>query len=191
LRQPTASARTYLDWLRTTGQTAAAEYCARCTETSRLGATLELPGPVGERNLYTLEPRGTVLCMPQTPFGLLAQIAATLATGNRAAVFAPQDFAAMLLGAMPQALRSEVIQVNDRTALPHAAALFEGDSDALRDLNRELAGTDGRIIPVFGVEPDALAAGTEDFPLVWLLRETSISINTAAAGGNASLMTIG
>jgi RHH-type transcriptional regulator, proline utilization regulon repressor / proline dehydrogenase / delta 1-pyrroline-5-carboxylate dehydrogenase len=191
LRQPTASARTYLDWLRATGQAAAAEYCARCIETSRLGATLELPGPVGERNLYTLEPRGTVLCVPQTAFGLQAQIAATLATGNRAAVYAPQDFAATLLAAMPQALRNEVMQVDDPTALPCAVALVEGDSDGLRDLNRELAGMDGPIIPVFGVGSDALVAGTEDFPLVWFLRETSISINTAAAGGNASLMTIG
>jgi RHH-type proline utilization regulon transcriptional repressor/proline dehydrogenase/delta 1-pyrroline-5-carboxylate dehydrogenase len=92
---------------------------------------------------------------------------------------------------MPQVLRNDVMQVENRTALPCTVALFEGDRDALRDLNRELAGRDGPIIPVFGVESDALAAGREDFPLVWLLRETSISINTAAAGGNTSLMTIG
>jgi RHH-type proline utilization regulon transcriptional repressor/proline dehydrogenase/delta 1-pyrroline-5-carboxylate dehydrogenase len=36
-----------------------------------------------------------------------------------------------------------------------------------------------------------LAAGTEDYPLDRLVEERHVSINTAAAGGNASLMTIG
>ena len=38
---------------------------------------------------------------------------------------------------------------------------------------------------------DALAADAEAYCLNWLVEEVSTSINTAAAGGNASLMTIG
>jgi len=43
--------------------------------------------------------------------------------------------------------------------------------------------------PIVGVI--ALDAGNHDIPLERLLVERALSINTAAAGGNASLMTIG
>jgi RHH-type proline utilization regulon transcriptional repressor/proline dehydrogenase/delta 1-pyrroline-5-carboxylate dehydrogenase len=43
---------------------------------------------------------------------------------------------------------------------------------------------------VHGLTPDAIAAGAGYVP-DRLLAERSISVNTAAAGGNASLMTIG
>ena len=37
----------------------------------------------------------------------------------------------------------------------------------------------------------ALQPGTTDIPLERLMIERALSVNTAAAGGNASLMTIG
>ena len=39
--------------------------------------------------------------------------------------------------------------------------------------------------------PAALRAGAEEYPLDLLLEERCVSVNTAAAGGNASLMAIG
>ena len=43
-----------------------------------------------------------------------------------------------------------------------------------------------QVVPVLAVSsPD------EDYPLEWLVAERAISTNTAAAGGNASLMSIG
>ena len=180
----------YVEWLRTRGHEAAAARCAAYVAESRLGAVMELPGPVGERNIYALEPRGVVLCVPHTEFGLLVQIGAALATGNRAAVFVAGDLRAVVAG-LPEGLRDRVTLVADRRAMAWAAVLFEGDADGLRALNREMAGMEGAIAPVFGVGCEALAMGAEDFPLVWLLRERSVSTNTAAAGGNASLMAIG
>ncbi len=38
----------------------------------------ELPGPVGERNLYKLAPRGRVLCLAKTNAGLADQLKAVL-----------------------------------------------------------------------------------------------------------------
>jgi RHH-type proline utilization regulon transcriptional repressor/proline dehydrogenase/delta 1-pyrroline-5-carboxylate dehydrogenase len=38
---------------------------------------------------------------------------------------------------------------------------------------------------------DEVVGNPDAYCLNWLLREVSISVNTAAAGGNASLMTIG
>jgi RHH-type proline utilization regulon transcriptional repressor/proline dehydrogenase/delta 1-pyrroline-5-carboxylate dehydrogenase len=54
-----------------------------------------------------------------------------------------------------------------------------------------LARRDGPIVPIHGVARGALATGDADYHLEWLLRERVISVNTTAAGGNASLMTIG
>ncbi|CFW50074.1 bifunctional proline oxidoreductase/transcriptional repressor [Bordetella pertussis] len=48
----------------------------------------------------------------------------------------------------------------------------------------------GPLVSVHGLSADALAAGASYAP-DRLLAERSISVNTAAAGGNASLMTIG
>lgn len=64
---------------------------------------------------------------------------------------------------------------------PHvAAALFAGGRDALLALSGRLAERDGPIVPVH------LAPYRRES----LLDEVSVSVNTAAAGGNASLMTI-
>ena len=61
----------------------------RCASARRSGVALELPGPVGERNTWSLEPRGDVLCLPATALGLALQVGAALATGNRALVALP------------------------------------------------------------------------------------------------------
>lgn len=43
---------------------------------------------------------------------------------------------------------------------------------------------------IFAATPDARRAGSQDYPLEFLLAERVISTNTAAAGGNAGLMTL-
>jgi RHH-type proline utilization regulon transcriptional repressor/proline dehydrogenase/delta 1-pyrroline-5-carboxylate dehydrogenase len=62
-----------------------------------------------------------------------------------------------------------------------AAVLFAGSPESLLALRKRLAERRGRIIPVH-VAP---------YPRALLFDEVSLSVNTAAAGGNASLMTIG
>ena len=72
--------------------------------------------------------------------------------------------------------------------------LFEGDSDELLSLVKEVAKRPGPIVSVQGVAAGTFAdAGHdgEDYALERLLTERSVSVNTAAAGGNANLMTIG
>jgi RHH-type proline utilization regulon transcriptional repressor/proline dehydrogenase/delta 1-pyrroline-5-carboxylate dehydrogenase len=73
---------------------------------------------------------------------------------------------------------------------PCDAVLFEGDSDTLITLAQEIAKRPGPILSVQTV-PSHLGSGTEaDYVLDRLLAERSVSVNTAAAGGNANLMTI-
>src|SRR3546814_14314627 len=55
---------------------------------SRVGEEFELPGPVGERNLYALRPRGRIALQASTPTGLRIQLGAGLAPGNSAVVSA-------------------------------------------------------------------------------------------------------
>ena len=62
-----------------------------------------------------------------------------------------------------------------------SAALFAGGRDELLVLARRLAERDGPIVPVH----------LAPYPLEFLVDEVSLSVNTAAAGGNASLMSIG
>ena len=60
------------------------------------------------------------------------------------------------------------------------AVLFAGPPDDLLALQQRLAGREGPVVPIF-VAP---------YPVDFLPREVSLSVKTAAAGGNASLMTI-
>ncbi|MBS0521888.1 MAG: bifunctional proline dehydrogenase/L-glutamate gamma-semialdehyde dehydrogenase PutA, partial [Proteobacteria bacterium] len=62
-----------------------------------------------------------------------------------------------------------------------AAALFDGSEEELKALNARLAAREGPVVPVH----------CPPYPLEFLFDEVSLSINTAAAGGNASLMAIG
>ena len=59
-----------------------------------------------------------------------------------------------------------------------------------RALLREVAALDGPIRPVLAVSPASVGAVADDDLACLLVRERSLSTNTAAAGGNASLMTI-
>ncbi len=78
--------RAYSDWLRAAGQKAEAERCVGLMARSPLGARAELKGPVGERNVYGLKPRGRVAAVAASQSGLLIEIGAILATGKRRAV---------------------------------------------------------------------------------------------------------
>ncbi|WP_454684761.1 trifunctional transcriptional regulator/proline dehydrogenase/L-glutamate gamma-semialdehyde dehydrogenase [Ancylobacter moscoviensis] len=158
--------------------------CGAILDTSPFGHKAELPGPVGERNIYALAPRGTVLCIAATERGLAVQITSALATGNR--VLLEGSF----LPPLPKGMEDRVSMVEDYGPAAFDAVLFEGDGDALRQLNESIATREGPIVLVHGLAPDAVARG-EQYPLDLLMLERSTSTNTAAAGGNASLMTIG
>ncbi|MBS0387418.1 MAG: L-glutamate gamma-semialdehyde dehydrogenase, partial [Proteobacteria bacterium] len=158
---------------------------------SHAGETLELPGPVGERNVYVRKPRGRVLVLSADQNALLMQIGAVLATGN-IAIVEKKNPAAKILAALPEAVAARVQAVSKWQEAPGIAAiLFAGEREALRALDQAAALRDGPIILVQGLSVAGLTGGSEDYNLDLLLEEISVSTNTAAAGGNANLMTIG
>ncbi|MBN3800620.1 hypothetical protein, partial [Burkholderia sp. Ac-20392] len=112
-----------------------------------------------------------------------------LATGNRA-LFAGAAGEA-LVAALPASLKAHAV-VRKQADAPFDAVLFEGDSDELQTLVKDVAQRPGPIVSVQGVSVGAFENGdAEDYALERLLTERSVSVNTAAAGGNANLMTIG
>ena len=186
---PAAALTTLRDWLIEQREPALAARCDGYLAQVPAGATAVLTGPTGERNTYTLGPRGTVLCVAATPGGARAQFAAVLATGNRA-LFAGAAGEA-LVAALPASLKAHAT-VRKQADAPFDAVLFEGDSDELQTLVKDVAQRPGLIVSVQGVSVGAFENGdAEDYALERLLTERSVSVNTAAAGGNANLMTIG
>lgn len=169
----------FADWLAANGHEEAAACARRYADASALGAALELPGPVGERNIYALHPRGRVLLRPASEAGLFQQMAAVLATGNSGTVEGM---------ALPAGLPASVASAFAPDASqPFAAALIEGGEARVAAMVETVAAMPGPIVPVHAAADDQPLA----YPVDLLLEEVSTSINTTAAGGNASLMMIG
>ncbi|SAK39688.1 trifunctional transcriptional regulator/proline dehydrogenase/pyrroline-5-carboxylate dehydrogenase [Caballeronia fortuita] len=187
---PTAALTALRDWAIGERDPQTAARCDGYLQHVMAGATTVLNGPTGERNTYTLGARGTVLCVAATASGARAQLAAVLATGNRALFSGSAG--EQLAASLPASLKPYAM--SRKAAEDFDAVLFEGDSDELLALVKEVAKRPGPIVSVQGVAAGAFAdAGHdgEDYALERLLTERSVSVNTAAAGGNANLMTIG
>ena len=184
------AAHGYIDWLRAHGRNDLAERCLVYLSCSPLGTRTDLPGPVGERNTYMLRPRGRIAAVATTQAGLLLQLGAILATGNSAIAVAK---AAVLqaLGDLPPVVAGQVTMANTLEESARVdAVLFEGANSGLRALALRLAEWTGPILSLQARTPEALIAA-DGYDVNALLEECTISTNTAAAGGNATLMSIG
>jgi RHH-type proline utilization regulon transcriptional repressor/proline dehydrogenase/delta 1-pyrroline-5-carboxylate dehydrogenase len=173
------------DWARSQQNMALVQTCQRLAATTPSGVLRTLPGPTGENNSYQILPRERVLCLATQEADLLTQLASVLATGGQA--LWPVQHSA-LHARLPAALQERVALVAQWQAdgVWLDAVLHHGDSDALRTACRAIATRSGPIVGVTG-----LPSGSTEVPLERLVLERSLSVNTAAAGGNASLMTIG
>jgi RHH-type proline utilization regulon transcriptional repressor/proline dehydrogenase/delta 1-pyrroline-5-carboxylate dehydrogenase len=151
---------------------------------SRVGVASVLAGPTGERNVYTLYPREAVLCLAEDDADRMVQLAAVLAVGSRAVW--PADVAPMR-ELLPDAVRARIELVDDWTApsVRFDAVLHHGSAAELLGVGQRLAERSGPIVAVEGLRP-----GETALPLERLVLERAVSVNTAAAGGNATLMTL-
>jgi RHH-type proline utilization regulon transcriptional repressor/proline dehydrogenase/delta 1-pyrroline-5-carboxylate dehydrogenase len=154
----------------------------RYADVTPLRARRVLDGYVGESNELRLRPRGVLRGTAQSLSALLGQLAAALASGNR--LIADQaELAARLRAALPAELRAWL----PGAALAYQAVLVDA-ADArlqpqwLRQLCQELAAGEGAIVPV--------VVANEDYALEGLLVEQSVSINTAAVGGDTRLLAL-
>ncbi|MCJ2008252.1 trifunctional transcriptional regulator/proline dehydrogenase/L-glutamate gamma-semialdehyde dehydrogenase [Methylobacterium sp. J-092] len=181
-------ARAYIGWLRQRGHAEVASRVER--DLARMPALTEsvLPGPVGERNSYGLRPRGPIAALASDEAGTLRQLGAILATGQRA-VIAAERASSGLLDGLPAAVLRRIVPAEDPARAPGlGGVLHAGGRADLAGLVRRIAERDGPILTILSIptasDPEA------GYELSDLFAERTVSINTAAAGGNASLMAL-
>ncbi|EMZ5188287.1 trifunctional transcriptional regulator/proline dehydrogenase/L-glutamate gamma-semialdehyde dehydrogenase [Yersinia enterocolitica] len=176
-----------IKWADEQQQPVVAQLARRYGELAQGGTVRVLPGPTGERNTYALLPRQRILCLADTEADALTQLAAVLAVGSEV-LWPESTVQSDLFRALPAVVKSRITLTKDWQAAHIAfdGVIYHGDADQLRILCEQIAQIDGPIISVQG-----FARSETNILLERLLIEHSLSVNTAAAGGNASLMTIG
>ena len=162
---------------------------ARCARTALADQTL--PGPTGESNELRLHGRGVMAVLAQglTPVELARSLAAALVAGNAVAVVGGNDVArelreALLRGGVAAAAVTllPVDQLSPVLAAKQLAGVV-APAALLAPVQRALATRDGAILPVI---PAAEAGHPRQ--LYRFAAEQTLTINTAAAGGNAALL---
>jgi RHH-type proline utilization regulon transcriptional repressor/proline dehydrogenase/delta 1-pyrroline-5-carboxylate dehydrogenase len=170
-------------WAKANRHQALAVLADRYARVALTGVTLNLPGPTGERNQLAFAPRGNILCVGASVEGMLNQLAAALSTGNRALVpIAGRD---LIPGELPQQARDRIRFLKDEELADaeFQAALLETDGNA--NIRKQLAARPGAIVALIDTD------GQGEIPVWRLVAERALCVNTTAAGGNASLMTLG
>ncbi|THF61956.1 trifunctional transcriptional regulator/proline dehydrogenase/L-glutamate gamma-semialdehyde dehydrogenase [Pseudothauera nasutitermitis] len=143
---------------------------------------VSLPGPTGEDNSLNFVPRGQIAGVAGSAAARVHQLLAALATGNRLLVDDSEP-ARRLAAALPAELAKWLVLDTGWQDAAFGALLFDGpdmEADAWRV---RLAERSGPIVGLLRPEPE--------YDPARLVHERTISVNTAAAGGNASLMAMG
>jgi RHH-type proline utilization regulon transcriptional repressor/proline dehydrogenase/delta 1-pyrroline-5-carboxylate dehydrogenase len=178
-RQAPASLESLLIWAKTHGHEKMALQADSYAHNSPYKITMVLPGPTGEINTLAFAPRGRIFCAASTVNCLLNAIAAVLATGNTPVL--PAMTMQILPSGLPNEVRSQIVQAETDYA-DAQIALIEG---SLLGIYKPLfAAQDGAIVSVIAMHEETEA------PLWRLVAERALCVNTTAAGGNASLMTL-
>ncbi|APX62647.1 trifunctional transcriptional regulator/proline dehydrogenase/L-glutamate gamma-semialdehyde dehydrogenase [Acinetobacter schindleri] len=149
------------------------------------GHSFSLQGPTGEENQYMILPRESVLSLATNDADQIQQLLAILSVGSRPAVLADNTFILKHLQSMPAKVVKAIKVIKDMESGDFEAVLQHGDASALIDLQQRIATRQG---PIVGITH--LSSGNYEIPVERFVIERAISINTAAAGGNASLMTM-
>jgi RHH-type proline utilization regulon transcriptional repressor/proline dehydrogenase/delta 1-pyrroline-5-carboxylate dehydrogenase len=170
-------------WARAKGKDGLAALAEQYVRTTPLATGIVLPGPTGERNTLRYVERGTVACIADTQDALLNQVAAALATGNRVVVVARDT--ALVPADLPSAVQDRIQVAGDLSALNEGFQIALVESSLAASVRVPLAERQGAIVSVIDTTADS------PIPLWRLIAERALSVNTTAAGGNASLMTLG
>lgn len=170
------------NWALSNGYPELVAACEKFARATPGGITCTLPGPTGERNLYSILPRELVLCRSDNDRDFLCQLAAVIAVGSTALV---DDRFRILRDTLPFSLRERVVVTGHWSKHRFDAVIFHGEHARAEDLTHEIIKARDEILSVILLPP-----GSSDVPLDRLILERTVSINTTAAGGNASLMMI-
>jgi RHH-type proline utilization regulon transcriptional repressor/proline dehydrogenase/delta 1-pyrroline-5-carboxylate dehydrogenase len=163
------------------------EHLKACRAQSIVGLHATLPGPTGERNSYDLRPRGPVWCEARTHDEFVHQLISVLACDGQV-LWPVREALRPLDTALPPLAQERITWVNpgELHTRDVAAVMVHGHEADQLAWAQALAQRPGPIVPVLGLPAGWLLAGA--WPTVALLKERSVSVNTTAAGGNASLL---
>lgn len=178
-RQSSELLTALLVWLKTHGHEKQALIAEQYALSSPRKLSLVLPGPTGERNTLAFAPRGKIFCAAGNVNSLLNQLAATLATENIPVM--NQATFNLIPVSLPENIK-KVIQLGEVNSFGFQIALIEQPMVSI--LRPVIALQNEVIISVIETSESELV------PLWRLLAERAVCINTTAAGGNASLMTL-
>ena len=175
------------DWAHAQGLHTLVAYCRQLVQQLPAQTSRVLTSATGERNVYSVQPREAVLSVASDESDRLVQLAALMAVGNLA-VWPATPATEVLRDRLPLEVQARIALAADCTHSGVALdlALHHGTRESLCALNAVLASRSGPIVSVRSVP-----SGSTQIPLEALVLERSLSINTAAAGGNASLMMLG
>jgi len=166
-------------WLNSHGHEKLAVLAGKYAVTSLRKMTLVLPGPTGERNTLVFASRGRVFCAANSVNAFLNQLAAVLATENIPVL--SKETLALIPISLPDSIK-RIILSTEANSIRSQVALIE--TSLLASLRPVIASQDDYIISVVETRENELV------PLWRLINERAVSVNTTAAGGNASLMTL-
>ncbi|WP_370461855.1 trifunctional transcriptional regulator/proline dehydrogenase/L-glutamate gamma-semialdehyde dehydrogenase [Pantoea sp. Nvir] len=159
--------------------------CQRYSALELVGSVLLLTGPTGERNTFSLLPRERILCIADNEQDILVQLAAVTSVGSQA-LWPDDELHRKMRNMLPRIVQARIHLSKNMLSSHFDAVIYHGDTDQLRILCKQIAARDGAIISVQG-----FTRGETHLLLERLLIERTLSINTTAAGGNASLINIG
>lgn len=163
----------------------------------RLAAPTILPGPTGESNILHLESRGTLACVrcSDTPFEFwMMSVVSALSAGNCVIALVDKQYltetnaiANLLTQAGLPASVFQVVTLGNLPTLLNAPALAGAvinNANPLKKLIGEtIAARKGAILPL-------ITAYTNKSLFERMVTEKTVTVDTTAAGGNASLMTM-
>jgi len=141
---------------------------------------IALPGPTGEANTLEWQPRGVVACIADDVAALLAQTRAARAAGN-----SPLWLKSPLAHTAKDRLGGDIVAFADALdPVAVDAVLLDIAPERAKRIRAELAAAKGPIVPVISPEPDG------SYDPARLVFERTVTVNTAAAGGNAALLSL-
>lgn len=146
---------------------------------------LQLIGPTGESNTYQMIARTRILCIANQEEDLIQQFAVVLNLGSQVVISEQHQMAMRLTQLMPPALAAYFHKITQLQSGDFDLALHHGSTDALLVLQQDIAQRQGPMINIVH-----LKSGDYAIPIERLMLERVVSNNTAAAGGNTSLMSM-
>ncbi|GAB3486975.1 1-pyrroline-5-carboxylate dehydrogenase [Marinomonas epiphytica] len=167
-----------------------------------IGETQIMPGPTGERNELSSQGRGAFLCVSfaqhsQAKTGLIGQIIAALIAGNPVITVGSkgQGIMDLLAPSLPEGVIQNVAESAQDSIIEaeHLAgiAVICKPEEAL-SLNQRLAAKNGLICQlVEETNVDSLNYIASPHYILRFVTERTVSINTTAIGGNATLLELG